>query len=51
MVEETVEDIEESLDQFLQIWEDLPLALLLIIIGLAPVEWSISVLVKLVVEG
>ena len=50
MVEETVEDIEESLDWFLWIWGDLSLTLLLIT-GLVPVDWSISVLLKVFTEG
>ena len=50
MVEETVEDIEESLDWFLWIWGDLPLTSLLIT-GLVPVDWSISVLLKVFTEG
>ena len=50
MVEETVEDIEESLDWFLWIWGDLSLTLLLIT-GLVPVDWSISMLLKIFTEG
>ena len=50
MVEETIEDIEESLDKFLWIWGDLPLTLLLMT-GLVSVEWSISVLLKTFTEG
>ena len=50
MVEETVEDIEEFLDLFLCIWGNLPLTSLLMT-GLVPVEWSISVLLKAFTEG
>ena len=50
MVEETIEDIEESLDWFLRIWGDLPL-ISLMITGLVPVEWFISVLLKVFTEG
>jgi len=50
MVEETVEDIDESLDWFLWIWGDLPLTSLMLT-GMVPVEWSISVLLKVFTEG
>ena len=50
MVEETVEDIEESLDKFLSLWGNLSLVSMLLT-GLVPVEWSISVLLETFTEG